>query len=581
MGSLSIDIPHLRRNENSKQLIVNGCPFLMRAGELQNSSLSSVEYMEPIWQKMVDTNINTLLGSVTWEMIEPEEDVFDFSVLDEIIIAARKHSMHLVLLWFGSFKNGNVSLLRHGWQTLTGLRSFDICAIVDQAEHEAIPRAKLRKAGGRLEAADVVSIFHPECRKADTKAFGALMQHLREFDEPYSTVIMVQVENESGLLGDSRDGSELAEQAFRQPVPRELLDFLTSSWESLHEDMKTHNLAHFDPLREFEGGDWETVFGSSPHTDELFMAYHYALYVNQVAAAGKAQYPIPHYTNMWMNYAGDDSDNDFPVIVGGGDMPGDYPSGGAVSNVMDIWMQFAPNLDFLGPDIYLNDYGKSCAKYRHRNQPLFVPEMRRDEYGVRRIWIAFGSHAAIGTSPFGVDTVDPADSPLTKHYALLKSVSAIILEAQRQRNSSVGFCFDEIASCESKSISQPIKRSWGGFDITIDRCFVFGKAGTGSGMVIHRGGGKFLLIGWGFHVSAKSTSQNATFTGILKFEEKAVDDEETGSLRTVRVLNGDETRSGSLAMMPNEDPDYGGFPISVTIPARTMIAEVTFYSVSE
>lgn len=106
MGSLSINIPHLRRNENSKQLIVNGRPFLIRAGELQNSSLTSVEYMEPVWQKMVDTNINTLLGCVPWEMIEPEEDTFDFSVLDEIILAARKRSLHLVLLWFGSFKNG-------------------------------------------------------------------------------------------------------------------------------------------------------------------------------------------------------------------------------------------------------------------------------------------------------------------------------------------------------------------------------------------------------------------------------------------------------------------------------------------
>jgi hypothetical protein len=442
------------------------------------------------------------------------------------------------------------------------------------------PRAKLRKAGGRLETADVVSLFHPECRKADAKAFSALMKHLREFDKSHSTVIMVQVENESGLLGDSRDGSELAEQSFRQPVPRELIEFFTSSWEHLHEDIKKHNLVHFNPAG-LEGGDWETVFGSSPRTDELFMAYHYALYVNQVAGAGKSQYPIPHYTNMWMNYAGDDTDNDFPVVVGGGGMPGDYPSGGAVSNVMDVWMHFAPNLDFLGPDIYLNDYDKSCAKYRHRNQPLFVPEQRRDDYGARRMWIAYGSYAAMGVAPFGVDTVDPADNPFTKHYGLLKSVSAIVLEAQRQPNSSVGFCFDEIPTGAPNSISNPVKRSWGDFDIAIERCFVFGKPGTGAGMVIHRGHGKFLLIGWGFHVSAKSSLPNTAFTGILKVEEKAVDDEETGRLRTVRVLNGDETRSGSFAMMPNEDPDYGGFPISVTIPARTMIAEVTFYSIHE
>lgn len=410
------------------------------------------------------------------------------------------------------------------------------------------------------------------------------MKHLREFDESHSTVIMVQVENESGLLGDSRDGSEVAEQTFHEPVPEDLVDFLSSDWDQLHQDIKEQNLTLFEPRRKDSRTgrkDWEAVFGSSPRTDELFMAYHYALYVNEVAKAGKEQHSIPHYTNLWMNYSGGDSDNDFPVVVGGGGMPGDYPSGGAVSNVMDVWMRFAPQLDFLSPDIYLNDYDRSCAKYRHRNQPLFIPEQRRDPYGARRIWIAYGSYAAMGVAPFGVDTVDPEESPFTRHYGLLKSVSAIVLEAQRLPSSSIGFCFDEIPDGASGSVPGRVKQTWGDFEITIDRCFVFGKPGPGAGMVINRGHGKFLLIGWGFQVSAKSLVQDSTFTGILKFEEKAVDDEETGRLRTVRVLNGDETRSGEFAMMPNEDPDYGGFPISVTVPARTMIAEVTFYSISE
>ncbi|POS73062.1 hypothetical protein DHEL01_v208541 [Diaporthe helianthi] len=569
MGQTNLDIPHLVKNENSKQLIVRGRPFLIRGGELQNSSLTSVEYMEPVWQKMIDTNINTLLGCVTWEMIEPEEDSFDFSRLDGIIWAARCHNLHLVLLWFGSFKNG-LSTYAPPWV---------------KKDPKRFPRAKLRKAGGRLETADVLSIFSEESRKADAKAFGALMKHLREFDAAESTVIMVQVENECGLLGDSRDGSQLAEKAFHEPVPEDLVNFLSSDWDNLHPDIKEQNLTRFKPISgrlKDERKDWEAVFGSSPRTDELFMAYHYALYVNEVAAPGKEQYPIPHYTNIWMNYSGQDSDNDFPVVVGGGGMPGDYPSGGAVSNVMDVWMRFAPSLDFLGPDVYLNDYERSCAKYRHRNQPLFIPEQRRDEYGARRIWIAYGSYAAVGVAPFGVDTVDPEESPFTKHYGLLRSVSAIILEAQREPDSSIGFCFDEIPDGASGTrSSNPVRKFWGEFELTIDRCFVFGKPGPGAGMVIHRGHGKFLLIGWGFQVSAKAVSQDSSFTGILTFEEKAVDDEETGRLRTVRVLNGDETRSGEFAMMPNDDPDYGGFPISVTVPARTMIAEVTFYSISD
>ncbi|KXH67981.1 hypothetical protein CSAL01_00651 [Colletotrichum salicis] len=568
MANLSINIPHLVQTDGSKQLVVKGEPFLMRAGELQNSSLSSPEYMETVWKKMADTNINTLLGSVSWEMIEPEEDKFDFSVLDEIINSARKHSMHLVLLWFGSFKNG-LSTYTPTWVKTDGKR---------------FPRVKLRKAGDRLETGDVLSIFSAESRKADAKAFGRLMEHLREMDESHSTVLMVQVENECGVLGDSRDGSELANKAFHESVPRDLVHFLSAEWDQLHQDMREQNLTRFDHQSpHLDGNDnWESVFGGSPRTDELFMAYNYALYLNEVAAAGKAAYPIPLYTNVWMNYVGEDSDNDFPVVVGGGGMPGDYPSGGPVSNVLDVWMRFAPKLDFIGPDVYLNDYASSCAKYRHRNQPLFIPEQRRDDYGARRIWIAYGTYGAMGVAPFGVDTIEPEDSPITKHYGLLKTVSPIVLEAQRHPSTSVGFCFDELpADSAGKDPSPVIRRNWGDFEITIERCFVFGKPGTGAGMVIHRGGGKFLLIGWGFQVRAKALGQGSNFTGILKFEEKIVEDEEAGRLKTSRVLNGDETRSGKFAMMPNEDPDYGGFPISVTIPARTMIAEVTFYSLSK
>lgn len=99
-------IPHLQKYGNTKQLIVNGKPFLILGAELQNSSLSSAEYMSEVWPKMVAANINTVLGAVTWEVIEPEEDRFDFKGLDKVILDARKHGLHLILLWFGSWKNG-------------------------------------------------------------------------------------------------------------------------------------------------------------------------------------------------------------------------------------------------------------------------------------------------------------------------------------------------------------------------------------------------------------------------------------------------------------------------------------------
>ena len=446
-----------------------------------------------------------------------------------------------------------------------------------KTDFNRFPRAQLRKAGGVLKTGDVVSIFHTEARDADTRAFSALMRHVKDVDKEHSTVIMVQVENETGILGDSRDGSSTANKRFSEPVPKDLIEHLSTNWDALHSDLKT-NLKTFKSLGR-KSGSWEDVFGKSSQTDELFMAYHYALYVNHVAAAGKKEYGLPLYTNVWQNYVGPDGENSFPIIASGGGDPGNYPSGGGVSNVLDIWQKFAPCLDFIAPDIYLSNYSVLCANYRHLDQPLFIPEQRRDAYGARRVWKAFGSYQAIGTSPFGIDTLEPETNPFTKHYGLLAQVKDIVLEAHRKPGSSVGFFFDELLE-DGRDPSPGTVANFGDFQVTISRSFVFGKPGAGAGMVIHLGGAKFLLIGWGFQVVFKSLSPKSTFTGILNFTEKMVD-KETGQLVTGKKLNGDETRSGQFCIMPNEDPDYGGFPICVTIPARTMIAECEAYSLDE
>jgi GH35 family endo-1,4-beta-xylanase len=108
---MQVQIPYLRATSTSKQLVVNGEPFLMCAGELQNSSFTSSKYMAEAWPKLAEANLNTVLGSVIWEQIEPEEDRFDFSELDKCLHGARQYGLKLVLLWFGSFKNGETFFL--------------------------------------------------------------------------------------------------------------------------------------------------------------------------------------------------------------------------------------------------------------------------------------------------------------------------------------------------------------------------------------------------------------------------------------------------------------------------------------
>ncbi len=207
----------------------------------------------------------------------------------------------------------------------------------------------MRKAG-KLEIADALSIFDSEARMSDSKAFAALMQHVKQVDEHHSTVIMVQVENEMGLLGDSTDRNQSANDHFTSAVPESLLKFLNENWDILHPKLHSH-LHQFKAHKYRASDSWVEVFGDSDSTDELFMAYYYALYIDSIASVGKSIFPVPMFTNAWQNYSDEDSENPFPALVGGGGKPGDYPSGGGVIGVLDIWQEFAKSLDFVSPDV--------------------------------------------------------------------------------------------------------------------------------------------------------------------------------------------------------------------------------------
>ncbi|OAL56420.1 glycoside hydrolase [Pyrenochaeta sp. DS3sAY3a] len=560
-------IPYLHKTKKSSQLIVNGEPFLMLSAELHNSTLSSAKYManEKIWDNMKAMHINTLLGSVSWEQIEPAEGNFDFSNIDAVILAAREHGMKLVLLWFGSFKNA-LSTYVPAWV---------------KKDFKRFPRVHTLEAGGKRKTLELISPFCEEAWKADAKAFAKLMAHLKEFDEQHSTVIMVQVENEAGMLGDSRDRSRIAEDKFNKSVPADLLAYLHSNKKDLHPEFrKRHDLS----AAIAENSTWKDVFGTKDvvDADELFMTDAFSRYIEHVASVGKAEYPLPLYANAWLNI--DDSSNldlvDIPIVVGGGSKAGVYPSGGPCPHTMDIYKFNAPSLDFLSPDLYLHDYETTCKDYRHGDQPLFIPEQKRDEKGARRIWSAYANHLALGASPFGIDSLKAEECAFTKHFRLIHSLRRQILETQAERpEDMLGFYFDDFVQGQ-QSKEKPWTKTMGEFEVKIDRAFVFGKPGPAAGMVIHQGEGKFLCAGWGFNVSFKSTNPKSTFTGILHVEEKEADPE-TGELTTLKLLSGDETRSGEFLIMPNEDPDYGGFPIAITIPSNTAIAECWAYSIVE
>src|SRR5215510_1655411 len=290
-------IPHLRKQGTAIQLVVDDRPFLVLAGELGNSSSSSLDYMKPSWPKLVALNLNTVVIPFYWELIEPAEGKFDFTLVDGLIQEARRHQLRLVPLWFASWKN-SMSCYAPAW-VKTDQRRFPRC----------------QDSAGR--GMEILSPFSKENLDADGRAFTAFMRHLREVDGRDHTVIMVQVENEIGMIPDSRDRSAVAEKLFKQPVPSELIAYLEQHRETLIPDFRALWAANGFRTR----GAWEEVFGQGGQTDEIFMAWSFARYVNRVAQLGAAEYRLPMYVNA--------------ALIRPGYQPGQYPAGGPLPHLLD------------------------------------------------------------------------------------------------------------------------------------------------------------------------------------------------------------------------------------------------------
>ncbi len=425
MGSASSEIPHLRKQGTASQLIVNGKPFLALAGELTNNSATSVEFMKPVWAKLVQGKLNTVLAGVSWAQIEPQEGKFDFSVLDGIIRDARSHDLRLVLLWFASWKNG-LSSYPPAWvkrdferfpraQLVGGEIPWPVLTI-----SSGVPRAKIV---GSMSL-ELLSPFSDASRDADARAFAALMRHIKEVDGRQHTVIMIQVENEVGMQGDSRDRLPVANTAYAAPVPKELMDYLQQHKETL--------IPEFRQVWEAAGfktsGTWEEVFGRSTAAEEIFMAWYYARYVGRVVEAGKAEYPLPMFVNAALARRSSIAD-----AIGKGHTPGMtgfyFAVGGPREDVMDVWRVGAPQIDMLSPDAY-SDYEEFCAKYVRSGNPLFIPESNGGPDGAARALYAFGRHDAIGYSRMGIDSPTAPDNDLISSYDLIAQLAPLITQHQ-------------------------------------------------------------------------------------------------------------------------------------------------------
>jgi beta-galactosidase GanA len=349
------ELPRMVEQDGRHALFVDGKPYLLLCAQVNNSS-NYPAVLDEVWPAIEEIGANTVQVPIAWEQVEPQEGTFDFSFVDTLLDEARANDVRLVLLWFGAFKNTSATYAP-AWVKL---------------DADRFPR--LVKQDGELSYA--LTPLARTTLEADKRAFTALLRHLARADREH-TVIMVQVENETGTYGSVRDYSPAAEALFAAAPPAVLLDRL-----------------------EAEGASWRAAFADD--ADEYFHAWSIASYVGELAAAGKKILDLPMYTNAAQRDPINDQD------------PLTYASGGPTWNVLDIWKAAAPALDFLSPDIYDRESARYRAILDHYARPdnaLFVSEIGNGVEYARFFFETLGK-GAIGFSPFGIDYTGYANYPL-------------------------------------------------------------------------------------------------------------------------------------------------------------------------
>jgi beta-galactosidase GanA len=349
------DIPHVETRGGKHALIVDGEPFLILGGQVNNSSNYPVA-LKQVWGTLDRIGANTIEVPVAWQQLEPQEGKFDFRFVQTLLDEARAHDKRVVLLWFGAWKNTGLAYTPD-WVKLNNRR---------------FPRMKTRDGKDH----DVLSPHGTATLEADKRAFVALMTYIRDHD-PQNSIIMVQPENEVGSYRSPRDYGPAAQKLFDGSVPPQLAKML-------HKPV----------------GPWTALFGAQ--ADRVFNTWYTARYVDALAQAGKAIKPLPMYVNAAL---GDPFKAPDPMALA---------SGGPQGDVIDIWKVAAPSIDITAPDIYdraSRNVFRHLDLYTRPDNALMVPEIGNAREYARYFWAAMG-RGAIGFAPFGMDGTGYFNYPL-------------------------------------------------------------------------------------------------------------------------------------------------------------------------
>ncbi|MCQ2230031.1 MAG: DUF5597 domain-containing protein [Bacteroidales bacterium] len=531
------------RDSSTARIIANGKPMLMIGGELGNSSASTPEDVKRTFAHLNKLGLNTVLAPLSWELIEPEEGHFDMSTLDVILTEARRNELKVVLLWFGAWKN-SMSCYAPEWF---------------KRDTKRFPRAHALE-GRPVEEASALS---QNVLEADRRAFCHIMEYLRDNDAKEQTVIMIQVENEIGMIDVPRDYSDDATKLYRSAVPQQLTDYLKRNEKTIHPYLKERLLQH----QAKPNANWAQMFGDDIYTEEIFQTWTYATYVEQIAKSGRAIYDLPMYVNVALN-----SRNR---------KPGQYPSGGPLAHLIDLWHCGAPSIDVLGVDIYDKGIKSWFSKYHLPNNPLFVPEIRLEDKDAMYALYAFGHHGAMGFCPFSIEDyplyaeakgsdmsgMDLSQddqlnafssgtstlSPLVAAYQLLREAEPLILD--RQGSSDMDGVLLDSEQREAE-ITTP-----DGIRLTIKHSYTLGwEPGAKDAewpevacIILRLGKDDYLAIGSGVVITYNDAQAEKTWKrgdariGLAKCESVNIKE---GRMQIKRHLNGDQTHQGRHVRIP-------------------------------
>ncbi|MBT5773560.1 MAG: DUF5597 domain-containing protein [Dehalococcoidia bacterium] len=484
----------VENGRTTHQLLVDGEPFIMFGAQVHNSS-AWPSRLDAVWPQLTELGVNTAEVPIYWDQVEPAPGQFDFSHVDAIVRGAREHNLRLVLLWFGTWKNG----------------VCDFAPAWVKNDPTTYP-LMLDRAGQPVR---VLSPHAEATRDADANAFGAFMSHLRELDSTEGTVILVQVQNEPGSLFTDRDYSDLAEAAYKEPVPSDLVAALN-----------------------LPATNWADAFPN--HGGEAFSAFHVARYVNTVAEAGRAEYDLPLSVNVWLKERK------------GFERPGqEYPSGVPVSHLLDLWKHAAPTIDVIAPDIYVLDYAgyrEICATYGRDDTPLLVPETGWSQAFAGYLFYAIGDYAAIGWAPFGVDDPDGGSElregieAVRDSFRLLAPAASEIAALQQRGTLRAAVEQELFANQLLKFDDFEVLVEFGRLDYTYGGLRASGTPNqSGRVLVGERAPGEFFVAGFDARVTFRALGTDSDATQFVSVEEGHYDN---GAWIVDRHLNGDQTFFG-------------------------------------